>query len=475
MNHKTRFNRRRFLRGAGGVAIGLPLLETFDTRPAWSAVAGQPVYGVFVVTMNGVQQAGFGSEPDRFWPRGTPTTAGLPLTRASLMADNDVATSGADRAIGELADHADRLLVVKGIKYAGTASGCSHSTGSNKCLTAHNPSTDPTGGRSLAMGESVDNRIGREFMREPLALYVGAKAGMSDNLSYRAAKNPRVGENNPWLAYTKMVGMNPVNDPLAAQKLATKRMSVNDLVREEMKELLGRPDLSTNDRQRLQLHFDTVRDIEVKITTTLPPEQITALMSVNTTFRNNDQRLKIERLHMDLVCFAFASGYTPVAYIQVGDGIDQMRYTMPDGTIAPSFHLVSHRASSNGAVSDGTMPDAVNQHHKIDRIRLGQFKYLLDRMAATTTPDGNLLDIGFATWTNQVGTGNHATSNLPWIIAGGARNFFKKGFVATPNTVNNKLLNVFINAFGIRKTDNSLVDDFGEPTLSKGVIPQLMG
>jgi hypothetical protein len=96
-------NRRAFLRGAGTVAVGLPFLESLPERSAW-AQSQTPVFGLFIVTSCGVVQK-WGSEPEKFWP-----TAVGELTTANM-------TAMTDRAVGVLADHASRLLVVRGVKY----------------------------------------------------------------------------------------------------------------------------------------------------------------------------------------------------------------------------------------------------------------------------------------------------------------------------------------------------------------------
>ena len=56
------FNRRRFLRGAGGVAIGLPFLEGLPERSAW-AQSAQPVFSMYIVAACGVVGSKF--FPDR--------------------------------------------------------------------------------------------------------------------------------------------------------------------------------------------------------------------------------------------------------------------------------------------------------------------------------------------------------------------------------------------------------------------------
>ncbi len=463
--------RRRFLRGAGGVAVGLPLLDVLQPKPVRGAVPAKPVYAAFLTNMNGVQQAGFGAEPERFWP-----TALGALTKASLAADSGRATS-------ELAEHAERLLMVRGVKLPFLSNGCAHSGAGNQLLTAAKVSDIPDKNKSLAMGESVDNYIARQLGVEPLALYAGPKDGyINDHISFRGAKDLRVAENNPYLAYTKIVGAGGATTGDAAAKLASRRLSVNDLIRTETNELLARTDLSALDRQRLEMHRDVIRDIETKITLTLPPEEIGALKGINGQHRQGANRQKVDELQMDLMAFSLASGYTQVAFLQSGDGSDAVEYTV-DGKLYPRFHLVSHRAATDGAIGDGTMPDAVNQHHQIDRIKMRQFKYFLDKLASYSTPEGSLLDIGYAVWMNQVGTGNHNFHNIPYLIAGKARGFFKTGqyFSASGsldsspknNVNNNKLLNTFINAFGLRKAGGAPVDDFGDVSLETGALSQI--
>src|SRR3990170_5040983 len=82
-----RVNRRLVLRGAGGLMLGLPLLETFMPRRASAQTAVRSPFVIIVVGDNGVVQAGVtlggGGEPEKFWPTATGT-----LTKEKMMADN---------------------------------------------------------------------------------------------------------------------------------------------------------------------------------------------------------------------------------------------------------------------------------------------------------------------------------------------------------------------------------------------------
>jgi Protein of unknown function (DUF1552) len=459
--HSPFVSRRRFLRGTGGVTLGLPLLDVFSRN--LKAQAAEPGYAVFVGEMNGVQQSpGFGPEPERFWP--TQTGA---MTTASLGADTG-------RAMSVLAPYADKLAPIRGVAFSFDGNGCGHSGGGNQVLTAHKVSPDLDKNKSLAMGESVDHFISKTLtQREPLALYAGPKYGyINDHISHRGTKDVIVGENNPWIAYSKIVGM--TGGDAAAQKLvATRRKSINDLVRTEVKELLGRKDLSADDRTRLDLHFSAIREIELSLVTEFTPAKIAELKSVDGQHRTDPNRLKVVGLQQDLIVFALASGHSRVAFLQVGDGTDGVVYTV-DGAAVPNFHHISHRINSDGA--EGTPIDGADlMHHKIDRIRLTSFGNLLGKMAATKTPTGSLLDLGYAVWTNQIADGYHQYKNVPFIVAGKAGGYLKTGqFISVTKVVNNKLLNTLANAAGVRKASGALIDDLGDPSNPKGTMPELM-
>src|SRR5262245_20427329 len=113
-------NRRLVLRGAGGLMLGLPLLDAFTSRKAFAQTAARSPFVLIVVGDNGVVQAGAnlggGGEPEMFWP-----TATGALTKDKMLADKST------RSTGELADYADKLLIVRGINLPYNSTGCSHS------------------------------------------------------------------------------------------------------------------------------------------------------------------------------------------------------------------------------------------------------------------------------------------------------------------------------------------------------------
>jgi hypothetical protein len=446
------------LTGLGGAVLGLPLLESI--RPAGAAAPSAPHPVVFVRTGNGVQQADNG-EPDRYWPHDT-----------GALSTRSMSTTDADRAVSELAAYADHLLMVAGTMFFDTSDVyCGHSGGGNQVLTAAGVSTDPSGAGSLALGESIDNYIARHFANnggEPLTLYTGPRYGyLEEVLSYRGPYDLRSAEDDPWTAYLRMVGGTQVDT-----RLANRRKSVNDLVRTQMQGLLGRTDLSTSDRQRLELHFDSIRDFET-LSCTLDPGEEQDMQDVSGQSRLDDNRLLVAQLHCDLIAIAFACDFARAATLQIGDGNDATQYTV-NGTRLPSFHQISHRIYSDGSEGDPIV-GAVDMHHDLDRQFLQVFRHLLEKL------DGyGILDQSIAVMTNDLGAGvSHTYRNIPWIIGGrGDGTLISGQYVDVrsgyDHVTHNKLLNTLITASGIRKPNGDPVDDFGDPGLDKGVLSQIV-
>ncbi|WP_437322211.1 DUF1552 domain-containing protein [Sorangium sp. So ce394] len=450
------------LRGLFGVTVALPFLETFAPRRAAAGTGDVPPFAIFMRQANGVAQA-TNDEPEMFWPSETG-----PLSKESLERDSD-------RAVSELKDYAGQLIMVRGVQFAFPGNGCGHSGGGNQCLTAARVSDDPSGNESLAMGESIDNRIATELNPagvEPLTLYAGRMAGyINEVLSYRGPKQLRAAERNPFNAYKKLFGLADVGAE-AQQALAERRASVNDLVRGEMRALMGRKDLSKSDRERLELHFDSIRDLEAALACELPPEEVAEMEAISPNVGRSENVETVTRMQMDIIALAMACGVTRAATLQVGDGNDGTEYTI-HGARQKSYHKISHRIDSDG--SEGPPIEGAQElHHQIDRIHARMFKHLLDRLSSYKLGSGTLLDRGVAVWLNDNADKYHSYRKVPYILAGGAAGYLKTGQFVDMKVTNNKLLNTIGAAVGCKNGQGGPLDDFGDESLEGGLIDPIV-
>jgi hypothetical protein len=271
-------------------------------------------------------------------------------------------------------------------------------------------------------------------------------------------------------------------DDAVVDAVAMRRQSVNDLVREEMRGLLGRGDLSSEDRSRLDLHFSSIRDLEVTMSCTLGEMRAMEMEGIDPLSSRNYE--EVTRMHAELVALAFACDYTRSATIQMGQGNDATEFAIPGyrgGAKLPRFHQISHRIFSDGSDGD-PIEGAQEMHHEIDKLHARLFRHLLERLDAYQLTDGTLLDQTSACWFNDLGAGvSHTYNNIPFVFAGSCGGALRTGVYLDAResgdggyVTHNKVWNTILTAVGVRKEDGSAVDDFGDPGLERGLLSQMM-
>ena len=102
----------------------------------------------------------------------------------------------------------------------------------------------------------------------------------------------------------------------------------------------ARTDLSKEDRDRLDLHFTSIRDMEMNMRSdgragARSGGDRGGRRRRTPTTRNME---KVVRMQLDLIAFAFASDRVRTATLQVGGCNDHTRY-MINGVEAPPYHL----------------------------------------------------------------------------------------------------------------------------------------
>ena len=437
-------NRRAFLRGGFGLSVALPFLESLPERSAWSAES-KPIFSLFVCTANGVV-------PDRFFP----DELG-PISAESLMPTN--------KATRELARHAPNLLFLTGLRYPMLGpTNCSHAQAACQSLTARTPQGG--GSTASATGPSADVVIAETLQPgvDPLTLYAGNRRNgyIAERFSFDETGRVRAAEDNPYLLYQRLVGLASPGNQDAAALLLESRKSVHDFVREELSALMNHPRLGAEDRQRLQQHFEAIREIEITMgemgdSCTLAGLDVTALEALESgvAFRSDGMIEDLALLHMSLVATAFACNLNRTATLQWGDGTDHTVYDVPSNAgLRWNFHHLSHGIQSDSSVGDNA--EAMNACAEIDALRLKTFAAGLDHFAAR-----GLADHSFVMWTNHLAEGHvHTFRPLPFIVWGNAGGYLKQGEFIEESTTNNQLLCTLINA-AVRDSGTT-VESFGE-------------
>ena len=480
LKYNKNFERRAFLLGVGGAVLALPALEAFTLRSAKAAVPTKKINALFIGQMDG-------HIGDMFYP---PVGA---ITTASMKAA-DTATTPC--ATAELADYAADVGIVRNIDHAfDTHPGCGHPRGNNIALTASaakgsNPGSQP--GR-----ESADWTIAQLYGKEPLNLYAGDKGSGDDSWSYGTGGKVRVANNKPYDVYLNLMGLvgmpgagGAPADPGAATRMAARDKSINDILRSEIQDLLNRTDLSMSDRDRLQLHFQSIRDIEVGMTTMMPSmpgaPDIKALGDMALTLKDtptaNDLREQVVKMQLSLIALAFSAGITPAATLQIGQLQDNVQYIINGKRTTEGYHAITHE---EGGPSEPNSPDPsmarnmamVALHHQVDRIHARFLAHMIGEMKKYTTVDGRpLLDDSVIVWTNQMGNGyTHGPTSVPWVYAGSGGGALKTGIsVDVKHKKNSQILNSILTACGVTNAMGGPKDDFGDPGVPKGLLTEIM-
>ena len=452
---RSRTNRRAFLRGACGVMVGLPFLESLPERSAWAA-GHAPVFSLFICTVDGIV-------PANFFPSATG-----PLTAMSLAAES--------KATSMLAAHADNLLFVKGINWP-IAGPRSDPHAESLCMALTAVPSIGNSDRAMGGGPSADWVIARKVQpgTPPLTLYAGRKGGfINERLSFSDAGVVTAASNNPYELYQKLVGVVASNGaPLpggeeAKRLLFESRKSIHDLVRDDLRALMGNSRLSGADRQRLQLHFDSIRDLEITMDgmggdmvqrCAWGGLEISKIQALETFVFTSDGMIEdMARLQMSLVALAFACNYNRTATLQWGGGTDGTKYPVPsNAALGWTMNQICHRAQSDSAT--GTSPEAAQAHAEIDMLRMQTFAAGLDHFKARGLDDKSLV-----LWTNGLAEcPSHSYRNVPHIIWGDGGGHLKQGtYVDAGGTTNNRLLNALITA-AIQDTGETM-ETFGSGT-----------
>lgn len=436
-------NRRNFLRGALGVSVGLPFLESVRRASAQDADAVKRFVCFF--NCNGVQM-------DRFFP-----TSDGPLSAATL--------SGT--ALEPLTPFASRMLVPRGTFMVPRGwgrdggPGDDHAKGMGHKLTADFlEDTEDQYARSI----SVDQEIARALHagdRPALTLSVGRRSqGVHGNISYLGGGRPAIPENNPWLAYRDFMGLGSTTEERLTGPAALRRQSVLDLIGDEFDELKS-AELSSSDKRKLEMHFDSIRDTETALSDTpfvacnLDATTQEALMGIQPGSVEADEQYRaLGPLQMDVLSLALACGYTQSATLQWGSGAGGPVFKWDGMTHDYNHHKLSHgtTADDGGEEVDGYE----DMLFDIDRWHMERLAYLLTRLDSYEEADGKtLLDNCVTVYANELSDGKlHHYEDLPWLVLGGA-GYFKLGEQITLGnagnsvTPHNKLLTMFMNAVGI--------------------------
>jgi hypothetical protein len=468
-----RMHRRSFLRGAGGVAVALPVLECMldgngtaladgGSLPLRYAIlfAGQSIggdnYAKNQSRINGenITEDGHFIAPLEEGPGYTLTTPLLPL--AGLEQEFSV-VSNMRIPFDGTADPSNIDMIPPGGAFRGFHGGVK-----SPLLSGMRSTSNSYSANGITSDQVVAGMHGGEslvFRAQPSFYLAGYSFAGRQHISYSGPNTPVDAQHSPYNAYLTLFGnFTPDNEAdLAVLDFTLRsRRSVLDLVTAKRQRVLG--EVGAADRIRLERHFDELRDLEMRLSAIDPgdgacqklddPGQDPPVggdnagtgwgeIETNTGWSDEERRTEI---FTDIIHMAFVCDLARVATLQITAFQSHMNVHVPTGELGTPMLADLHEIGHNGD-PDNRGQIAVSlclQWH------VNLYAQLLHKLRDTAEGAGSVLDNCAIVFTPEGGHGTqlddgsspnqaHSVEEMCMLIAGRAGGLSPGRHIRTAN------------------------------------------
>ena len=395
MSGTARASRRVFLRGLGGVTVGLPIFSYMlnDHGDAFAGGASIPTrFGLWFFG-NGVHMGQFTPTVGPDWqpPAGGALESLVPLkeyvsvvTGMSVLTPRHphhsgmsaVCSGGPHLKIDDVRD-----TIVSTMKYPSIDQVAAD------YLTTATPTPAPYRSLEVAVTRFRGTDEGTSFQY------------LSHNGSAAGETNVNPSEESPHAFWDRLFNQGTV-EPL----LRKARASVLDSVGTQIQDLEGK--LGTRDKQRLDQHLTSIRELETRLSAPLadcePPADPGEFPDIGT----NEQIVEKNAVMSDLVVLALACGLThtfSVLYSTCGSGAVFWSVGATDG-----HHYLNH-----------TEPAPWTVGAAVAKFNMDQLATLLTKMRDTPEGAGNLLEHSSILACTEHSEGwTHSQDDMPMLVCG---------------------------------------------------------
>ncbi len=383
------WSRRAFLRGAG-VALGLPLLESFPALGRAAAPPASPRRMVAIETNMGIL-------PQYFFPK----KAGADYELTPYLKKLEAARK--------------KMTVFSGVSHPGVTGA--HAA--EKCFLTGTPHPERGGFRNgISLDQYAAERVGNHTRFPSLVLAMSGENNQT--LSFTRSGAPVPAERSPNRLFRKLFLQGSSEDVAAVVEALRQQRSMLDFVAEQSKRLARA--LSKEDRQRLDQYYTSVRELEQRLRSAAAWEHSPKPKVKAGPPRDvDDQRefVKKTRLTFDVIKLALENDSTRFVSLFI------------DTTV---IHNITHHGNRDEVLAE------LRSHEEGQFAALGDFLKSLD---GTRERGESLLDRTMVLYGTCMGSANsHSNQNLPVLLAGGG---FRHGkHLAFDQQKNYPLTNLFV-------------------------------
>jgi hypothetical protein len=444
--------RRAFLRGAGGLLVALPVLESLGcSKNDRSLRAGKVTQDLDVNKRLIMFFTSFGTSPGTYFPTGGTETSFTLTPQLAPFAPHQK-----DMLILEEIDLVP--FVQKGYDSVGHGAPYCYVVGGWPIFQGD--STPGAGGISL--DQKVAQVVGQSTRLRSLPINIGnSNQYLTSTISYTGSMQPLAAFRDPTAAFNKVfAGFNV--DPNKLKAIEAERKSVLDFVLDDYTSLSTK--VSADDKKLLDFHMQSVRDLETQLANIASSQAACQVPTLNNPPHDDGtwqqgtgpDFVAIAQFHMDLIVTALACDITRVATVAwQGEmnwdsslvGMDSNMFDVGDA------HLASHENPTSFT--------------KIITWYSNQFAAFVQKLK-----DKGVFDNSLFMWFSENGAGGspggHSPLSMPYLLVGNAGGSFRTGrHVKCNHRSPNDLYISIQNAFGVSDTV------FGDPSCCTGPIAEL--
>ena len=397
-------SRRRFLKGAAGVALTLPWLESlplYAAEGAGDAANKPPVRFGCIWFSNGV-------EPEHWWAKDQDGEMQIGPGLAAMM------------------PHRKDMNFIRGLYNEDAFVAKSPHLGRSPNVLSGAPvSMDPSVIRcGKTMDQLMAERIGGKTPVPSLVLGIepnelrledGLSMIYASAVSWATDTKPATKEIYPARAFDRLFG-----DGRGRELDQT----ILDSVLDQAHGLQSK--VSSNDKRKLSEYYDSIRDVEKRIDQASKEQRLEgwrpSLTEPNMERPADDLPQNVPehmRLMMDIIVLAFQMDKTRIATCMLNNDLSQMNFQFLEG-VSGALHLdLTH---------NGKDPKKEAMYLKTNQFHTEQFAYLVDRMKGIDEGEGTLLDNSMMMFCSSLFDGDsHSAEQLPILLAGRAGGTLKTG------------------------------------------------
>ena len=388
----NKLNRRAVLRGAGGIALGLPVLEAMGN----SKFSGKPpVRTAFFYMPNGVG-------PASIW---NPKNEGK-----DYHVHNSMAPLGPVKGF---------INVHGGLK---TTHRCDHGRSASMFLTGQRPAqSNQLETKGISIDQLITKEIGDDCFLPSMELSVdrpdtsidaqGNNKAHGAYLSWSSTTTPIPREINPHNAFKRIF-----KGTKSSSGGGNYTKSILDYIKDDanrLKRILG-----TEDNRKVNEYFYSIRQIERRLAKlgTSNKKLPSGTKAPDEDMKDRGERAKAM---VDIMVLAFQTDRTRVATFALANGGSGTNYNFLPG-VTQNHHATSHH---------GSKPENIKALTEINKYHLSFYVQMIKQMSVIQEDNGTLLDNSLIFFGNGLKDGqSHSFNDLPILVAGAGGGSVKTGY-----------------------------------------------